>query len=70
MTYLFKKAIKKTIVLLDVEQDNITQVILDDIEDKGKLNLQFKNSQDNLSVLADMAIKDYKAGKTNELNVF
>lgn len=68
MTNLLKKAIKKTSVLPDEEQDKIAQIILDEIEDEKKWNLQFKNSKDELSLLADMAIKDYNEGKTEPLD--
>lgn len=68
MTNLLKKAIKKTSVLPDEEQDKIAQIILDEIEDEKKWNLQFKNSKDELSLLADKAIKDYNEGKTEPLD--
>ncbi len=63
MTDLLKKAIKKTSVLPDDEQDKIAQIILDEIEDEKKWNLQFKNSQDELLILAERALNSKTINK-------
>ena len=63
MTDLLKKAIKKTSVLPDDEQDKIAQIILNEIEDEKKLNLQFKNSQDELLILAERALNSKTINK-------
>jgi len=64
MTTLLKKAIEKTSLLSDDEQDKIAQIILDEISDEAKWNSHFSNSQSELLTLAEKAIKDYKSGKT------
>jgi hypothetical protein len=64
MTTLLKKAIEKTSLLSDDEQDKIAQIILDEISDEAKWNSQFSNSQSELLILAEKATKDYKSGKT------
>ena len=68
MTTLLKQAIEKTSLLSDDEQNKIAQIILDEISDEENWNNKFSNSQEELSILAEKAIKDYNSGKTNLLN--
>ena len=63
MTDLLKKAIKKTSVLPDDEQDKKAQIILDEIDDEKKWNLQFNNSQDELLILAQRALNSKTINK-------
>jgi len=68
MTTLLKQAIERTSLLSDDEQNKIAQIILDEISDEENWNNKFSNSQEELSILAEKAIKDYNSGKTNLLN--
>ncbi|MCX6156811.1 MAG: hypothetical protein WCK13_05415 [Ignavibacteriota bacterium] len=68
MTTLLKKAIDKTSLLSEDEQNKIAQIILDEISDEDIWNEKFINSQEQLSILAEKALKDYKSGKTKPFN--
>lgn len=68
MTTLLKKALEKTSLLSDEEQNKIAQIILDEISDDESWTSKFSKSQEELSILADKALKNYKEGKTNPFN--
>jgi hypothetical protein len=63
MTNLLKKAIIKTSELPDDEQNKIAQIILDEIEVEKKWSLQFKNTQDELLILAEKALNSKTINK-------
>lgn len=68
MTNLLKQAIEKTSLLSEDEQNKIAQIILDEISDEDKWEAKFNNSQKELSILAEKAVKDYEAGKSKSFN--
>ena len=67
MTTLLEKAVKKISNLPEPEQDEIAKIILDEIEDEEVWSNKFKNTQSNLSVLADEARKEFQTGKTKNM---
>ena len=69
MTTLLKKAIKKISDLPENEQDEIAGLILNEIEDDKNWYKKFKNSQNELLILADEARKENKNGKTKPMNL-
>lgn len=68
MTTLLKKAIDKTSLLSEDEQNKIAQIILDEISDDEIWNEKLNKSQEQLSILAEKALNEYKSGKTNPFN--
>jgi len=68
MTSLLEKAVKKVSKLTTNEQDEIAKIILDELEDEDVWYKKFKNTQTNLSVLADEAREEYNSGKTKPMN--
>jgi hypothetical protein len=68
MTSLLEKAVNKVSKLTTGEQDEIARIILDELEDEDACYKKFKNTQTNLSVLADEARDDFNSGKTKPMN--
>lgn len=68
MTALLEQAIAKLKNLPESQQDDIAVIILEEIEDEIKWDQAFANSQDALAKLATEALKEYHAGKTQELD--
>ena len=64
MTKLLEIAVEKISKLPDTEQDEIAKIILDEIKDEKVWYNKFRNSQNELSVLADEALKEFNDGKT------
>ena len=64
MTKLLEIAVEKISKLPGTEQDEIAKIILDEIKDEKVLYNKFRNSQNELSVLADEALKEFNDGKT------
>lgn len=64
MTKLLEKALDQISKLPNDEQDEIAKIILDEIEDEKVWYNKFKNSQNELSILADEALKEFNNGKT------
>lgn len=64
MTSLLEKAVNKISKLPESEQDEIAKIILDELEDEKEWYNKFSNSQNELSILADEALKEFKEGKT------
>ena len=69
MTTLLEKAIKKISDLPETEQDAIAGLILKEIEDEVNWYNKFKKSRNELSILADEARKEYKDGKTKQMDI-
>ena len=69
MTTLLEKAVKKISNLSETEQDEIAKIILEEIEDEQTWYNKFKNSQSNLSILADEARKEFKEVKTKDMDL-
>ena len=68
MTELLKQAIEKIERLSEDQQNAIATIILEELEDEIKWEQSFANSQDLLAELANEAITEHKAGKTQELD--
>ena len=64
MTKLLEIAVEKISKLPGTEQDEIAKIILDEIKDEKVWYYKFRNSQNELSVLADEALKEFNDGKT------
>ncbi|MBK9334011.1 MAG: hypothetical protein IPM96_16790 [Ignavibacteria bacterium] len=58
MTTLLEKAVDRISKLPENEQDEIAKIILDEIEDEKVWYNKFRNSQNELSILADQALKN------------
>jgi hypothetical protein len=68
MTELLKSAIAKLQTLPESEQDAIASTILEEIEDEKLWDAAFARSPDVLAKLAALAMAEYDAGKTQELD--
>ncbi len=67
MTKLLEKAFAKAAKLPQNEQDLLAQTLLDDLAAEEKWDETFANSEDELSMLADEALAEHRAGKTRQL---
>ena len=68
MTELLERAIARLKTLSASEQDAISAMILEELEDEIRWDEAFARSKDALAKLATEAIAEYRAGKTKELN--
>ncbi|MDB9529283.1 hypothetical protein PN498_25040 [Oscillatoria sp. CS-180] len=68
MTELLERAIARLQILSESEQNAIASIILDEIEDERRWDEAFSRSPDVLAKLADSAMAEYRAGKTQELD--
>ena len=68
MTKLLDRVIEKTKKLPDPEQDAIAALILEELEDEVHWGKAFARSQDALAKLAQEAMAEDRAGKTEELD--
>lgn len=64
MTKLVEQAFAKVSELPEQEQNEIASLILEEIADEEKWRKSFTNSQTQLEILAEEALKEYKLGKT------
>ena len=64
MTKLLEKAFEKASNLPQKKQNVIAAIVLEEIDTESKWDKLFINSQDKLALLADEALKEFKAGKT------
>ena len=69
MTELLNQAVARIKNLPDNEQDAIATIILEELEDEMKWEQAFSDSQDLLAELAVEAMTEYRAGKTQELDI-
>jgi hypothetical protein len=67
MTDLLERTITKLRYLSVEQQDAIAMMILEELEDEGKWERSFENSQNLLAKLAGEAMLEYRAGETQEL---
>jgi hypothetical protein len=70
MTELLKKAFDEAAQLPDDQQDAIASLLLEELKSDRAWGQAFDRSQDALEKLADEAIRDHKAGKTDEMDPF
>lgn len=68
MTKLLEKAIAKLKTLPQEEQNTMAIIILDELEDERRWDESFAKSPDLLAKLATEAMREYRAGKTEELD--
>jgi hypothetical protein len=68
MTELLERAIAELAKLPREDQDAIASRILEEIEDERRWSDSFAHSQDVLERLADEALAEYRAGKTQLLD--
>lgn len=64
MAELVKKAIAKLSELPEKEQEEIASLILEEIEDEKRWQTSFANSEKQLEILAEEALKEFQQGKT------
>lgn len=69
MTELLERAIARLKTLAASEQDAIAAMILEELEDEIRWDEAFACSKDALAFLATEAMAEYRAGKTEELNL-
>lgn len=67
MTELLEKAFVALSSLPDEQQNSMAQWILEELEDEQRWDTTFANSLPQLEQLAQKALDDYRAGRTQEL---
>lgn len=67
MTQLLEKAFSEAAKLPEEEQNALAEWILDELDSEHQWDEAFAKSQDLLAKLADEALKEYQAGKTQPL---
>ncbi len=68
MTKLLDKAFAEASRLSQDEQDALGKWILEELASERRWDEAFARSQDTLERMADEALAEYRAGKTEELN--
>jgi hypothetical protein len=68
MTELLKKAFAEIEKLPDDAQDALANWIFEELESERLWDKKFSESQDILAQLADEALAEYRAGKTEQLD--
>ncbi|MBF0344275.1 MAG: hypothetical protein HQL06_08595 [Nitrospirae bacterium] len=63
MTKLLSRAFEKASTLPESLQEQIAKQLLEDIDAELRWEQTFSNSQDELDILADKALRDFKAGR-------
>ena len=69
MTTLLEKAFSEASKLSESEQNGLAQWIFEELQSERRWDELFANSPDLLSHLADEALAEFQAGKTEVLNV-
>ncbi len=67
MTELLSKAFEQAVKLPQTLQDEIAEQLLEDIEGELKWDETLAKSHDKLAKLADQALKEFKAGRTQKM---
>lgn len=67
MTELLEKAFREAAKLSPEEQDALASLLLAELETDRRWEETFERSQDLLAELADQALRDDDAGRTEEL---
>lgn len=68
MTKLLEQAIERVKTLPETDQDAIAALILEELEDETRWDKTFYQSQNALAQLAEAALAEDRAGKTQELD--
>ena len=69
MTQLLEKAFAEAAKLPPEEQDAFARWLLEELEDERRWQKSFAESADFLEQLADEALADHRAGKTEEISL-
>ena len=67
MTQLLTKAFEKVAMLPQEMQDEIAEQLLEDVLAESKWDETFAKSQDKLAKLADRALEEFRAGRTQKM---
>jgi histidinol-phosphate/aromatic aminotransferase/cobyric acid decarboxylase-like protein len=68
MTKALKKAFEAASRLPDADQDELAAAILEELEADERWEAAFAGSQDALARLADEALEEHRAGRTEPLD--
>ena len=68
MTKALKKAFEAASRLPDADQDELAAAILEELEADERWEAAFARSQDDLERLAEEALEEYRAGRTEPLD--
>ena len=68
MTKALKKAFEAASHLPDADQDELAAAILEELEAEERWDAAFAHSQDALARLADEALEEHRAGRTEPLD--
>jgi len=69
MTQLLEQAFEAASKLTDQEQDAFASLLLAELESEHRWSEAFAASQDQLSALADEALREYQAGQTQPMDL-
>ena len=68
MTKLLQKAFDEASKLPDAEQDTLGRILLDELASERRWDELFAGSHDFLAELADEALAEHRAGRTEKLD--
>lgn len=68
MTELLERALNRLQTLSEREQDAIATLILEELEEEQYWDASFASSPDLLAQMAAVAMAEYQAGQTQELD--
>jgi hypothetical protein len=68
MTKLLQRAFKEASELPDAEQDTLGRILLEELASERRWEELFAGSYDLLAELADQALAEHRAGRTEKLN--
>jgi hypothetical protein len=68
MTKLLQRAFDEASKLPDVEQDELGRVLLEELASERRWEELFAGSRDLLAELADQALAEHRAGRTERLD--
>lgn len=68
MTELLERALNRLQTLSEREQDAIATLILEELEEEQSWDASFASSPDLLAKMAAVAMAEYHAGQTQELD--
>ncbi len=68
MTQLLERAYAEVAQLPEADQDAIAALILEELEDERKWQVSFAQSQEALALLAEEALAEHRAGRTQPLD--
>lgn len=68
MTKLLQKAFDEASKLPDAEQDTLGRILLDELASERRWDEHFAGSHDLLAELADKALAEHRAGRTEKLD--